>query len=64
MAQYDSIALAYQELADAVPLREPEWYSLRLRLGDLTFHRITWWSISATHRKPPEVRICRLSIQS
>jgi SAM-dependent methyltransferase len=36
MAQYDSIALAYQELADAVPLRDPEWYSLRLRLGDLT----------------------------
>ena len=36
MAQYDSIALAYQELADAVPLREPEWDSLRLRLGDLT----------------------------
>lgn len=36
MAQYDRIAVAYQELADAVPLREPEWYSLRLRLGDLT----------------------------
>jgi WD40 repeat protein len=31
---------------------------------ELTFHRITWWSISATHRKPPEGRICRVSIQS
>jgi hypothetical protein len=29
-----------------------------------TFHRITWWSVSPAHRKPPEVRICRLSIQS
>src|SRR5712692_6029100 len=29
-----------------------------------TFHRITWWSVSAAHRKQPEVRICRLSIQS
>jgi toxoflavin synthase len=36
MAQYDPIARAYQEIAAAVPLREPEWYSLRLRLGDLT----------------------------
>jgi toxoflavin synthase len=36
MAQYDHIALDYQEIADAVPLREPEWYSLRVRLGDLT----------------------------
>jgi SAM-dependent methyltransferase len=36
MAQYDNIALDYQEIADAMPLREPEWYSLRLRLGDLT----------------------------
>ena len=36
MEQYDSIALDYQEIADAMPLREPEWYSLRLRLGDLT----------------------------
>jgi len=36
MAQYDTIALDYQEIAAAVPLREPEWYSLRLRLGDLT----------------------------
>jgi 2-polyprenyl-3-methyl-5-hydroxy-6-metoxy-1,4-benzoquinol methylase len=36
MAQYDTIALGYQEIAAAVPLREPEWYSLRLRLGDLT----------------------------
>lgn len=36
MAQYDNIALDYQEIADAVPLREPEWYSLCLRLGDLT----------------------------
>ena len=36
MAPYDNIALDYQEIADAVPLREPEWYSLRLRLGDLT----------------------------
>src|SRR5712691_5607456 len=29
-----------------------------------TFHRITWWSVSSAHRKPPEVRMCRLSIQS
>jgi toxoflavin synthase len=36
MAQYDSIALDYQEIAAGVPLREPEWYSLRQRLGDLT----------------------------
>ena len=35
MAQYDSIALDYQEIAAGVPLREPEWHSLRLRLGDL-----------------------------
>jgi ubiquinone/menaquinone biosynthesis C-methylase UbiE len=35
-AQYDSIALDYQQIAAVVPLREPEWYSLRLRLGDLT----------------------------
>jgi SAM-dependent methyltransferase len=36
MAQYDTIALDYQELSAAVPLRGLEWYSLRLRLGDLT----------------------------
>lgn len=36
MAQYDAIALGYQEIAAAVPLRDPEWYSLHLRLGDLT----------------------------
>lgn len=36
MAQYDTIALDYQEIAAGVPLREPEWYSLRLRLSDLT----------------------------
>jgi hypothetical protein len=36
----------------------------RIKEKTATFHRITWWSISATHRKPPEVRICRLSIQS
>ena len=36
MAQYDTIARDYQEIAAAVPLREPEWYSLRLRLGNLT----------------------------
>jgi hypothetical protein len=35
MEQYDAIAGDYQEIAAAVPLREPEWYSLRLRLGDL-----------------------------
>jgi hypothetical protein len=34
------------------------------RAENLTFHRITWWSISDIHRKPPEVRICRLSTQS
>jgi toxoflavin synthase len=36
MTQYDNIAHEYQEIADAIPLREPEWYSLHLRLGDLT----------------------------
>jgi SAM-dependent methyltransferase len=36
MAQYDTIALDYQDIADAVPIREPEWYSLHLRLGNLT----------------------------
>ena len=34
------------------------------RSSRATFHRMTWWSVSAAHRKPPEVRICRLSIQS
>jgi RNA-directed DNA polymerase len=29
-----------------------------------TFHQIMWWSVSAVHRKPPEVRICRLRNQS
>src|SRR5215831_5689622 len=28
------------------------------------FHRITWWRVLSTQRKPPEVRICKLSIQS
>jgi hypothetical protein len=27
------------------------------------FHRITWWNVSSAHRKSPEVRLCRLSIQ-
>jgi SAM-dependent methyltransferase len=36
MAQYDAIAFDYQELAAASPMREPEWYSLRQRLGDIT----------------------------
>lgn len=35
MAQYDTIAHDYQEIAAGVPLREPEWYSLHRRLGDL-----------------------------
>ncbi len=35
MEQYDTIARDYQEIAAGVPLREPEWYSLHLRLGDL-----------------------------
>ena len=42
-------------------------YAQVLRHSSMTLSRrtrITWWSISATHRKPPEVRICRLSIQS
>src|SRR5712691_10795992 len=33
-------------------------------LGNFTVHRITWWRVSSAQRKPPEVRICRLSIQS
>ncbi len=36
MTQYDAIALEYQKISAAVPLREAEWYSLRTRLGDLT----------------------------
>ncbi|HEX8211033.1 MAG TPA: class I SAM-dependent methyltransferase [Longimicrobium sp.] len=36
MTQYDTIALDYQKISAAVPLRDAEWYSLRLRLGDLT----------------------------
>ena len=36
MTQYDSIALDYQKISAAVPLRDAEWHSLRLRLGDLT----------------------------
>lgn len=35
MTQYDSIALDYQRISAAVPLRDAEWYSLRQRLGDL-----------------------------
>lgn len=35
MTQYDAIALDYQKISAAVPLREAEWHSLRLRLGDL-----------------------------
>jgi trans-aconitate methyltransferase len=36
VTQYDAIALDYQKIAAAVPLRDAEWYSLRVRLGDLT----------------------------
>jgi ubiquinone/menaquinone biosynthesis C-methylase UbiE len=36
MTQYDSIAPVYHAIADAAPLREPEWYSFYCRLGDLT----------------------------
>lgn len=36
MAQYDAIALDYQKISAAVPLRDAEWHSLRVRLGDLT----------------------------
>lgn len=35
VAQYDAIALDYQKISAAVPLRDAEWYSLRVRLGDL-----------------------------
>ena len=35
MTQYDTIALDYQRISAAVPLRDAEWYSLRVRLGDL-----------------------------
>jgi len=34
VAQYDSIALDYQRISAAVPLRDAEWYSLHQRLGD------------------------------
>ena len=36
MTQYDTIALDYQKISAAVPLRDTEWYSLQHRLGDLT----------------------------
>lgn len=36
MTQYDTIALDYQKISAAVPLRDAEWYSLRHWLGDLT----------------------------
>jgi toxoflavin synthase len=36
VTQYDTIALDYQRISAAVPLRDAEWYSLRQRLGDLT----------------------------
>jgi ubiquinone/menaquinone biosynthesis C-methylase UbiE len=35
-AQYDTIAIDYQKISAAVPLRDAEWYSLHQRLGDLT----------------------------
>src|SRR5919109_4263844 len=46
---------------------DARWLAHLLRLGVLpegifnsigipTFHRITWWRVSAAHRKPPEVR--------
>jgi SAM-dependent methyltransferase len=34
--QYDTIALDYQRISSAVPLRDAEWHSLQQRLGDLT----------------------------
>jgi len=36
VTQYDTIALDYQKISAAVPLRDAEWYSLQQRLGDLT----------------------------
>src|ERR1041384_4067736 len=36
VTQYDTIALDYQKISAAVPLRDAEWYSLHQRLGDLT----------------------------
>jgi ubiquinone/menaquinone biosynthesis C-methylase UbiE len=36
VTQYDTIALDYQRISAAVPLRDAEWYSLHQRLGDLT----------------------------
>ena len=47
------------EQAESVALCRP----VVLVFDITTFHRITWWRVSAAHRKPPEVRICRLSIQ-
>lgn len=35
MTQYDTIALDYQRISAAVPLRDAEWHSLRVRLGAL-----------------------------
>ncbi|MCW3467067.1 class I SAM-dependent methyltransferase [Chitinophaga nivalis] len=36
MAQYDPLAYGYRAVAEAIPYRGPEWYSLHVRLGDLT----------------------------
>lgn len=35
MAQFDAIALDYQRISAAVPLRDAEWHCLHVRLGDL-----------------------------
>src|SRR5215475_11845368 len=42
-------------------------YAQVLRHSSMTLSRrphITWWRVLSAHRKPPAVRICRLSIQS
>lgn len=36
VTQYDTIALDYQKISAAVPLRDAEWHSLHQRLGGLT----------------------------
>lgn len=36
MTQYDHIAQRYRDVAESIPYRGPEWYSLHTRLGDLS----------------------------
>jgi Hydantoinase/oxoprolinase N-terminal region len=63
------LAVAAHNHQRAAPQTRPEWAHIRLmaNFGEAsfsTFPRIAWWSVAFAHRRPPEVRMCRLSIQS